>query len=90
MPLSVASNDMQKKNSESDQRTMAKKTATIFSTCAVGIAAVSRTKVRGNTSMPAFAMPIKARPVNDGGPTEMNIPGRVSGRGRPFDISRPM
>lgn len=27
----------------------------------------------------AFAIPINARPVNDGGPTEMNIPGRVLG-----------
>ena len=81
---------MQKKKSERDQRKMAKKTATIFSTCAVGTAAVPRTKVCGNTSTAAFAMPMKARPVNDGGPTEMNMPGRVSGRGRPFDMSRPM
>ena len=40
--------------------------------------------------MAAFAKATKARPVNTGGPTEMNIPGRVSGRGRPFDISLPM
>lgn len=32
IPLSVASNDMQKKNSERDQRTMARNTATIFRT----------------------------------------------------------
>ena len=81
---------MQKKNSERDQRMMARNTATIFSTWAVGTAVVPTTKVCGNTKMAASAMPMKARPVNDGGPTEMNIPGLVSGSGNPFDINLPM
>lgn len=78
---------MQKKNSERDQRIMARNTATTFSTWAVGTAAVPRTKVCGNTSIAAFAMPMKARPVNDGGPTEMNIPGLVSGDLTGFGVS---
>ncbi len=41
-------------------------------------------------SVRSWEMCSNARPVNDGGPTAMNIPGRVLGDGRPFVKSRAM
>jgi len=69
---------MQKKNSDSVQRAIAEKTATIFNTCAVGMSVAPMTNVCGNTLMAAFAMPMSARPVKAGGPTAMNMPILIS------------
>ena len=85
----VATSDIQKKKRESDQRKMATKTARSLRTWAVGRPDVPRMKVWGKMIRASFAISINASAVNDGGPTAMNIPGRVSGEGRPNDIKRP-
>ena len=66
------------------------KTAMILSIQAVGTSAVPTTKVYGNTLIAASAIPMHARLVKEGGPTLMNIPGRVFGEGSPSVIRRRM
>ena len=74
---------MQKKNSDNAHKNMPAKTATIFRICAVGTADAPRMSVFGRTVRVALAISIRARQVKEGGPTAINIPGRVSGEGRP-------
>ena len=81
---------MLKKKKESAQRKMAVKTAIIFRTCAVGTSEVPTTNVWGKVMIAPSAMPIRAKAVNDGGPTAMNMPGRMLGEGRPKDMRRPI